>query len=68
MGMFTLDLLTGSQYSTQQKSAKCLNESLYMNDKTTSLLLKTHKDSFGYLVQASQHSGNTLDNMRHTLS
>ena len=50
MQTFTLNVLTGSQYSTQQKSAQFLSYSLYMRDKTTSLSLKMHKNSFGYWV------------------
>ena len=50
MGTCTLDLLMGSQYSSQQISAGFLSESLHMKDKTTTLLLKMHKDSLKYWV------------------
>ena len=48
MGILTLDLFTGSQYSYQQKSAQFPSQGLNMKDTTKSLLLRTHKSSFGY--------------------
>ena len=65
---FTSDLLTGSKHSSQQKSAQFLSESCNMKDKTTSLLFKIHKDSFGYWAWARRNSSNARDMVWHTLS
>ena len=46
MGIFTLDLLTADELTVEISTISELK--FVCEYKTTSLLLKTHKDSFGY--------------------